>query len=387
MGSCTACGREVPAESKFCVHCGNAMEVPSGDSPALPEVETGAPSQSIPSHVANTEPNGRGFVMGVVGSTVGFALLYVALMVPTYILPYSGSNSAFVGVLGVAIGKGLMPQTWAHLWSLALLIVIAWMRGATIGKGFLPAISFCAALFDMTPVLNVIPLVPTVLHVVTLAIGVSGKSENGDGAVLRATGRRAVMAAAAMTLVAVGGSILFMTTAKKGMRELGNGIAKPADPLRGYKAAEPKLAPRVPEQQALTAPPKAPTSAPALAPAPAPTPAPVTAAAKPTPEPVTPAPVVAAPPKPAPVPVVAKPASSPAFKPATSTAPAPNANKAAIADMLSDANACMASKRYECAITNAKSVLRLDPGNADATRLQQRATAAQNQALQSISIN
>jgi hypothetical protein len=359
------------------------MEVPSVSSAASLEVEAGAPSQSIPSDLADPEPNGRGLVMGVVGSTVGFALLYVALMVPTYILPYSGSNSAFVGVLGVAIGKGLMPQTWAHLWSLALVIVIAWMRGATIGKGFLPAISFCAALFDMTPVLNVIPLVPTVLHVVTLAIGVSGKSENGDGAVLRATGRRAVMAAAAMTLVAVGGSILFMTTAKQGMRELGNGIAKPADPLRGYKGAEPKLAPRVPEQQALTAPPKAPTPAPAVAPAP--TPASVAVAPKPTPEPVLSAPVVAAQPKPAPVPVVAKPASSPASKP--STASVPNPNKATIAAMLSDASTCMASKRYECAITNAKSVLRLDPGNADAAQLQQRATAAQNQALQSISIN
>lgn len=373
MVGCPACGKEVPAESKFCVHCGNTMSAPSTVTGSV----ASEASQPILPHVSNSKPDDRGFVMRIVGSTVGFALLYVALMVPTYVLPYLGSNSALAGAFGAVVGKGVMPQTWAHLWFLASLILIAWMRGASTDKGFLPAISFCAALFDMTPVLNVIPLVPTVLHVVTLAIGVSGKAADRDASVLRQTGRRAVMASAAMTLIAVGGSILFVTTAQKGMRDLGNSVARPAEPHRPFKAPEVKSVPRPPEPQVLAAPRPAPAPAPAAAPV-----APKAA----TPEPVAPPPVVAAPPKPKPVTVSAKPDSSPVSKRVAPPAPASNPNKAAIAAMLSDANGCMASKRYECAITNAKSVLRLDPTNVDAAQLEQRATAAQNQALQSISI-
>jgi len=372
MASCPACGKEVPADSKFCVHCGNTMAAPAEGTGPLASVEQSQPA--VVSPVSEADPSGPGFIMRTVGSTVGFALLYVALMVPTYVLPYLGSNSALAGAFGAVVGKGVMPQTWAHLWFLASLILIAWMRGASTDKGFLPAISFCAALFDMTPVLNVIPLVPTVLHVVTLAIGVSGKAADRDASVLRQTGRRAVMASAAMTLIAVGGSILFVTTAQKGMRDLGNSVARPAEPLRSFKAPA-KPVPPPPEPQILAAP--APTPAPAIAPV---------APKATTPEPVAPPPVVAAPPKPVPIPVSAKPASSPVAKRVAPPAPASNPNKAAMAAMLSDANGCMAAKRYECAITNAKSVLRLDPTNADAAQLEQRATAAQNQALQSISI-
>lgn len=317
--------------------------------------------------------------MRIVGSTVGFALLYVALMMPTYVLPYFGSNSTIVGALGAAIGRGAMPQTWAHLWFLASLILIAWMRGAAVDKGFLPVISFCAALFDMMPVLSAIPLVPTVLHVVTLAIGVSSKSENRNELALRKTGRRAVVAAATMTLVAAGGSILFMTTAQKGVRALGSDMAKSADPFRGSKTPEVKpAAPLVLQQQ--------PLPVPAQAPIPAPAPAP--ASPKVATEPIASPPVVAAPPKLAPVPPPARPANTQVAKHVMPTTPPPasNPNKAAIAAMLSDANGCMASKRFECAMTNAKSVLRLDPANTEAAQLEQRATAAQNQALQSISI-
>jgi len=154
MASCAVCGKEVPVESKFCVHCGNAMESPLANSKSPTTAKQRTPSQSVPSATPNMTPTDRGLVMRGVGSTAGFALLYAALMVPTYVLPYFGSNSAIVGALGAAIGRGLMPQTWAHIWFLTLLILVAWMRGATVHKGFLPAISFCAALFDMTPVLN-----------------------------------------------------------------------------------------------------------------------------------------------------------------------------------------------------------------------------------------
>jgi hypothetical protein len=270
-----------------------------------------------------------------------------------------------------------MPQTWAHIWFLTLLILVAWMRGATVHKGFLPAISFCAALFDMTPVLNVIPLAPTVLHIVTLAIGVSGKAENPNGTALCKTGRQAVMAAAAMTLLAVGGSILFMMTAQKGIRALGTEIAKPTVPSQGFKAWD--IKPAAPaQQQAQPAPVQAPT----------PPPATVLAPSKVVAEPTTPSPVAATRSQPAPALPAARPTNTPVAKQLPQPSPplASNPNKAAIAAMLSDANACLASKRYDCAVSNAKSVLRLDPANADAALIQQRANAAEKQALQSISI-
>lgn len=357
--SCPACWKEVPADTKFCVHCGNAMAETAHAARSPVSVEPQAVSRSG----VDADSNRSGFIMRLFGSTGGFVLLYALFMVPTYVLPYSGSNSAIVGAIGVAVGKGLMPSTWAHLWFLASLILLAWMRGASIEKRFLPAISFCAALFDMTPMLSAIPFVPTIFHVVTLVIGVMGTAGVDSGSALPGMWRRAVTVLATMTAVAVGGSMLFMMSAGKGVRDLGNGVARQAEPPRSVKAPEPKS---VPQQ-------------------PAPPPM-----ASPTPEPVkpVPAPVVASPTKPTSIAVSPKPADSavPRRFAAQPQAAAANGNRAAITAMLNDANDCMASKRYECAITNARSVLRLAPANAEAVQLEKRANAAQSQALQSISI-
>lgn len=59
----------------------------------------------------------------------------------------------------------------------------------------------------------------------------------------------------------------------------------------------------------------------------------------------------------------------------------------AITGMLFDAEDCMSKKKYECAIANAKSVLRISPSHHAAQMLLDRAQAAQKQALQSITIN
>lgn len=372
--SCPACGKEVPADSKFCVHCGNAT-VGSAQATRSP-VSSGEPL-AVSQSGLQADSNRPGFIMRLVGSTGGFVLLYAVLMVPTYVLPIFGSNSAIAGAIGAVVGKGLMPQTWAHLWFLAFLILLAWMRGASIEKRFLPAISFCAALFDMTPMLSAIPFVPTIFHVVTLVIGVTGKAGIDDGRALPGMGRRAVTVLAVITAVAVGGSMLFMTTVENGVRDLGNEVARQAEPPRSVKAPETSFERQQPAPRPLASP------APAAARA--------SVATRPaTPEPVkpVPAPVVASPAKPASIAVSAKPADSAVPKrvaPQTQAAAA-NSNKAAITAMLSDANDCMASRRYECAITNARSVLRLDPANAEAVQLEQRANAAQSHALQSISI-
>ena len=130
-------------------------------------------------------------------STIVFVLAYLALMVPTYVLPYLGSNSTVFNGVAVGTGFGMTPMWWAHVWCLAMLVVIAWLRGARIGKGFLPFLSIVAGLFDLTPVLSVIPFVPTVFHVITLVLGIKGTEVADEKAVGNANKRGLVAAAVA----------------------------------------------------------------------------------------------------------------------------------------------------------------------------------------------
>jgi len=74
-------------------------------------------------------------------------------------------------------------------------------------------------------------------------------------------------------------------------------------------------------------------------------------------------------------------------QPSASTPNAKQFSNSIVTDMLDDADACMAIKKFDCAMTNAQSALRVDPGNARAQSVKQRAEAEQKRALQSISIN
>ena len=114
------------------------------------------------------------------GNAVVFVILYVLFMLPTYYLPYVGSNSAVVGALGQvgAAGAnmsplaGVNPAFWLHLGSLVILMVIAWFRGAVVDKPWLIIFPIVAAIFDLAPTLNLIPLVPTVMHLLAIILGV-----------------------------------------------------------------------------------------------------------------------------------------------------------------------------------------------------------------------
>ncbi|QJB69860.1 hypothetical protein [Parasphingorhabdus halotolerans] len=114
--------------------------------------------------------------------------LYLLLNTPTYILPYFGSNSAVVGALGQVAGQDTLPAFWWHLFFLTCLIGITWIRGGMIGRSWLVTLPVFAALFDMMPGFNMIPLVPTAFHVTTMVMGVNRKPEDypdDDGASLR----------------------------------------------------------------------------------------------------------------------------------------------------------------------------------------------------------
>ena len=113
--------------------------------------------------------------MKFLGNSVVFAILYVLFMLLTYYLPYIGSNSAVIGALG-ASGESvyITPMFWAHLGALTILIVITWFRGVLIDKTWLVIFPILATVFDLAPMLNLIPLVPTVMHLFAIILGVSG---------------------------------------------------------------------------------------------------------------------------------------------------------------------------------------------------------------------
>lgn len=150
--------------------------------------------------------------------TFFFVVGYSILMAPTYVLPWLGSNSAVFNVAGATVGHGMTPQWWVHAWCLAMLILMAWLRGDLIGKKYLPTFPFLAAVFDMTPRLSMIPLVPTALHLATIIIGlrVVNPQMNTDGVV---TSRRVGVLAGLMTVTAISGSLLFVSTTKKSISE------------------------------------------------------------------------------------------------------------------------------------------------------------------------
>lgn len=124
-----------------------------------------------------------------------------------------------------------------------------------------------------------------------------------------------------------------------------------------------------------------------------PSPPPVAAPAK-APEPVAPAASVAS------VPVAEVPKEPPmplAPAPKTTTAPQkPERPKAvqtstavptaAVSGALGDGETCFNQKRYDCAVSSANAVLRMDAGNSRAVDLKRRAELEQKRALDSISI-
>ncbi len=110
-------------------------------------------------------------------SALLFFVVYVVFLVPTYILPYAGSNSAFVNALGAAAGIGMSPQFWAHVACLFVLVAITWLRGCSVNKQWIVIFPAIAGIFDLTPGLSLVPLLPTLMHVIALVMGVRGSKE------------------------------------------------------------------------------------------------------------------------------------------------------------------------------------------------------------------
>ncbi len=113
----------------------------------------------------------------ILGNTAVYVILYLLFMIPTYYLPYVGSNSSALNTMGVASGAGMNPAFWAHLGTLTVLVFLSWCRGSVIDKGWLVILPILATVFDLTPGLSSIPFVPTIMHLLAIILGVTGISQ------------------------------------------------------------------------------------------------------------------------------------------------------------------------------------------------------------------
>jgi hypothetical protein len=134
-------------------------------------------------------------------NTVVFVLAYILLMLPTYYLPYVGSNSAVLAGLGAATGMGLSPQFWMHLTCLYLLVVITWLRGCQIQKQWITVFPVIASVFDMVPGVNLVPLIPTAMHICALVFGARGNAQQAESAPVPVLGG-SIAAAGAVAVLA-----------------------------------------------------------------------------------------------------------------------------------------------------------------------------------------
>jgi len=108
------------------------------------------------------------------GSTPVFVIVYLVFMIPTYLLPYLGSNSAVLGAAAAAADAGVNPAFWVHLICLVVLLDVTSYRGRFIGKKWIVIFPVIAIVFEFIPGLNWIPLVPTAMHLSALIIGAKG---------------------------------------------------------------------------------------------------------------------------------------------------------------------------------------------------------------------
>ncbi|GEM_PF-1070727 len=115
-----------------------------------------------------------GMAVRFFGNVLTFAVLYVLFLIPTYVLPWAGSNSLMFAAATSEFEGQIPPAFWGHLGALGVLVLLAFSRGRLIGKSWLAVLPVIAGLFDLMPGLSMVPFVPTAFHVVTLILGVMG---------------------------------------------------------------------------------------------------------------------------------------------------------------------------------------------------------------------
>ena len=171
---CSKCGAAITADTKFCSSCGAAIHAPTSTVTSTAQVQVQAEENRDASILDST----LNVLVGPLKNGFVFFAIYFIFMLPTYYLPYVGSNSALLNVATSAAGLGLSPQFWMHVACLFVLVVVTWLRGCVIGKQWITVFPVIAGLFDMTPGLSIIPFVPTTMHVIALIMGVRGTGKD-----------------------------------------------------------------------------------------------------------------------------------------------------------------------------------------------------------------
>ena len=98
--------------------------------------------------------------MKLLASGAIYVVAYLLFMLPTYALPYLGSNSAVINTIAVAGAGKTYPLFWYHATALAVLFALALLRGPYVGRRWLWVFPTLAAFFDLVPGINLIPLAP-----------------------------------------------------------------------------------------------------------------------------------------------------------------------------------------------------------------------------------
>lgn len=102
-----------------------------------------------------------------------FVVSYLVVMALTYVWPWV-SNMGLIGAMGTnssnATGFALGGKLFGSLVLYILITVFCFFRGKAIGKKYLTALPIIGGFFDL--VLVFIPFVPTVMHIITLVLGI-----------------------------------------------------------------------------------------------------------------------------------------------------------------------------------------------------------------------
>lgn len=98
----------------------------------------------------------------------GFVLGLMALsFIPAYVLPYYGSNSSIANAAYYLMRQDLLVTFWVHLFCYGVAILLMWQAQKGVKKAWVAA-PLLAAVFDLTPGLSSLPLIPTLFMAVSL---------------------------------------------------------------------------------------------------------------------------------------------------------------------------------------------------------------------------
>ena len=100
-------------------------------------------------------------------SNVKFFVIYLFFMVLTYLWRFYFFGVAIEGGFDIENIKNSMHILMAL--SYAIMSYVAYRRGKIIGKGYIAAFPIVGAVFDL--ILVFIPLVPTVMNIITIVLG------------------------------------------------------------------------------------------------------------------------------------------------------------------------------------------------------------------------